>query len=90
MTFPLIEMSEYRAYVEVARGRKLDQWRDMFIDYRGPGAAGQTWTGDEGERLAIRYVLFPDDPNSELSWPPHVVDSERGLGVGKPRRLVVP
>lgn len=90
MTYPLLEMREYRAYVEVARGRKLDQWNDMTVFYEGSAEQGKQWSGPEGTRLAIRYSLFADDPSSDLSWPPITVDGHRGIGTGKPELRKVP
>lgn len=89
MSYPVLRSNQAFAHVEVRIGTGPAGWNDLEPFYDGPCHAGQQWEGGEGEKLAVRHCMMPDDPGSSLSQP-YVVKGESGLGNGQQQLLKFP
>jgi len=89
MTYPVLQLTGDFAHVEIRKGRGAAGWNDLTPVYSGEGCNGQQWQGAEGEKLAGRCCLMPDDAGSTLSQP-YVVAGQNGLDAGSPQLLRFP
>ncbi len=89
MSFPVLQAARQFARVEIRIGRGAAGWTQLNEVYSGPCDTGQTWRGDEGEKLAARHCKWPSDPASTMSEP-YVVSSTEGLLTGHPELLRFP
>lgn len=89
MSFPVLQSAKSYAHVEVRIGRGATGWSGLDPLFAGPCSANQKWQAGEGEKLAVRHCLWPDDPDSTLSQP-YLVSGIEGQLVGKPEFLRFP
>jgi len=89
MSFPMLVARKHFARVEIRIGRGAAGWNDLDPFYTGPCTTNQTWSGDEGDKLAARHCMWPSDPDSTMSQP-YIVAGVEGLGEGAPERLEFP
>lgn len=89
MSFPVLQSAKSYALVQVRIGRGATGWSGLNPLYEGPCCADQKWQGDEGEKLAVRHCMWPDDPDSTLSQP-YIVAGTEGQLVGHPELLRFP
>lgn len=89
MSYPLLRLSDDRAWVEIRKGRGAVGWNEMERLFTGAAARGQEWRGEEGEKLAGRCTMSPRLADSTLSLP-YFVKSEAGVNVGEPVTVSFP
>ena len=89
MSYPVLEATKAFARVEVRSGAGASGWNSMATVYDGECERGQSWAGGEGEKLAARHCLWPNDSGSTMSQP-YVVSGTAGLEVGRAERLRFP
>ena len=89
MSYPVLEAARGFARVEVREGRGAAGWGQMVAIFDGPCDGGQQWKGGEGDKLAARHCLWPDDPASSMSQP-YTVAGTGGLQAGRRELLRFP
>jgi len=89
MSYPLLRLSDDRAWVEIRKGRGAVTWNDMERVFEGAARAGQEWRGDEGGKLPGRCCISSSHVDSTLSLP-YAVHGQDGVNVGQAVELAFP
>jgi hypothetical protein len=89
MTYPVLLANKSYALVDVRIGKRPTSWKNLAPFYKGPCAAGDKWSANEGGRLSVRHCMWPDDESSTLSLP-YTVDGAEGVQAGTPEPLAFP